>query len=70
MIEYLRPWKMFTLVIGVALLVLGAIAKIAPDWDIPISLLMALLTYAFAPLTMRIILERRWIHLPFALLIA
>ena len=68
--EYLRPWKLFTLAAGIALLVIGALADIAPDWDIPISFIMALLAYLTAPWSLRVLLQRRWKLLPLALLAA
>lgn len=58
--EYVRPWKIFTLAIGVTLLVLGSFYYQAPDWDIPISLIMAILAYLTAPWSLRVIVERRW----------
>jgi hypothetical protein len=66
--EYLRPWKLFTLAVGIALLVIGALLDIAPDWDIAISFIMALLAYLTAPWSLRVVLERRWRLLPLALL--
>jgi hypothetical protein len=66
--EYLRPWKLFTLAAGIALLVIGARMDIAPDWDVPISFIMALLAYLTAPWSLRVLLERRWRLLPLALL--
>ncbi len=60
MSEYLRPWKLFSLACGIALLIAGAFYYEAPDWDVPISLIMALLTYLTAPWSMRVILERQW----------
>ena len=68
--EYLRPWKLFTLAAGIALLVIGALLEIAPDWDIAISFIMALLAYLTAPWSLRVLLERRWRLLPLALLAA
>lgn len=65
--EYLRPWKLFTLGVGIALLIAGSIYTPAPDWDIPISLIMAVLAYLTAPWSLRVLLERRWNHLPAAL---
>lgn len=59
-LEYRRPWKLVTLSVGVALLVLGSFYTPAPDWDIPISLIMAAFTYLTAPWSMRVLLERRW----------
>jgi hypothetical protein len=65
--EYLRPWKLITLAIGIALLIAGAFYYQAPDWDIPISFIMAILAYLTAPWSLRVLLERRWQHLPGAL---
>ena len=58
--EYLRPWKLFSLACGVGLLIVGAYYYEAPDWDVPISLIMAALAYLTAPWSMRVMLERRW----------
>lgn len=58
--EYRRPWKLFTLGIGIALLIAGAFYYEAPDWDIPISFIMALLAYLTAPWSLRVVVERRW----------
>ena len=62
--EYARPWKLVTLALGIALLVAGSFYCEAPDWDIPISLIMALLAYLTAPWSLRVIVERRWRHWP------
>lgn len=59
-IEYTRSWKLITLAIGIGLLILGSFYYGAPDWDIPISLIMATLAYLTAPWSLRVILERRW----------
>ena len=66
--ELLRPWKLGTLGIGVALLVVGSIYYQAPDWDIPISLIMAGLSYVSASWSMRVMVERRWKQWPLMLL--
>jgi hypothetical protein len=58
--EYLRPWKLATLALGIALLIVGSYFTPAPDWDVPISLIMALLAYLTAPCSLRVIVERRW----------
>jgi hypothetical protein len=58
--EYFRPWKLVTLAVGIALLIIGSFYYGAPDWDIPISFIMAILTYLTAPWSMRVLLERRW----------
>lgn len=60
MTEYLRPWKLFTLAIGITLLIFGSFYYSAPDWDIPISFIMAILAYLTAPWSLRVILERQW----------
>lgn len=68
MSEYLRPWKLFSLACGVALLIVGSYHYDAPDWDIPISLIMATLAYLTAPWSLRVIMERRWRQWPAMLL--
>ena len=67
MTEYARPWKLVTLAIGIALLIVGSIYMPAPDWDIPISLIMAAFTYLTAPWSLRMFIERKWKNLPLAL---
>ena len=62
--EYPRPWKLVTLILGTTLLILGSFYYTAPDWDIPISIIMAIFTYIFAPWSIRVLLERRWRLLP------
>lgn len=66
--EYCRPWKLFSLAVGLALLVAGSIYMPALDWDIPISIIMAGFTYLTAPCSVRTVLERCWRCLPAALL--
>ena len=58
--EYFRPWKVISLAAGLALLITGAFYYKAPDWDVPISLIMGFLAYLTAPWSMRVLLERRW----------
>lgn len=65
--EYLRPWKLFSLACGIALLILGSIYTPALDWDIPISLIMAGFTYLTAPCSLKSLLERSWRQLPLVL---
>ena len=45
--DYGRPWKLFTLTYGIALLIAGSYWQPAPDWDVPISLIMGVGTYFF-----------------------
>ena len=58
--ELLRPWKLATLAIGIGLLVVGSFHYEAPDWDIPISIIMALMAYLTAAWSMHVMVERRW----------
>lgn len=62
--EYTRPWKLFSLFCGIALLVAGSFHYNAPDWDIPISFIMATLAYLTAPWSMRVVVKRRWKMFP------
>lgn len=68
MTEYLRPWKLATLAIGIALLVAGSFIWTAPDWDIPVSLIMAVIAYLTAGWSMRVMVERKWRLWPLMLL--
>ncbi len=60
LLEYLRPWKLVTLAVGIALLILGSFYSGAPDWDIPISFIMAILAYLTAPWSVSVLLQRKW----------
>lgn len=62
--DYLRPWKLFTLLVGIALLISGSFYYDALDWDIPISLIMAILAYLTAPWSIRALVERHWRRWP------
>lgn len=66
--EWLRPWKLLTLGIGLGLLIGGSYYYAAPDWDIPISIIMAGFTYLTAGWSMHVIVERRWQAWPFMVL--
>ncbi|HSV58576.1 MAG TPA: hypothetical protein VLJ19_06720 [Variovorax sp.] len=65
--EYLRPWKIATLALGINALIVGGKMEKSPDWDTGISVLMALLTYFTAPWVMRVLLEHNWRKAPLAL---
>ncbi|MDZ4203149.1 MAG: hypothetical protein U1C96_13500 [Gallionella sp.] len=65
--ELLRPWKLATLALGIALLIVGSFHYQAPDWDIPISFIMAIFAYLTAPWSLRILLELRWRQWPLML---
>ena len=68
--EYQRPWKLGSLLVGIALLIAGSFRYPAPDWDIPISLIMAVLAYLTAPWSLRVLVERRWRSFPLMFLCA
>ena len=67
MAEYQRPWKLFALFVGLFLLIVGSFYYKAPDWDIPISFIMAILAYLTAPWSMRVVVERQWKKFPLML---
>lgn len=68
--EYRRPWKLGTLAIGLGLLVAGSFVYHAPDWDIPVSFLMAGFTYLTSGWSMHALVERRWRDWPLMALFA
>jgi len=55
MTEFFRPWKLATLMVGLAWLIYGALYYNIGDWDVGISLIMGLMTYALAPWCVRTI---------------
>ena len=65
--ELLRPWKLSALGIGIGLLVVGSFYYEAPDWDIPISVIMALMAYLTASWSMHVMVERHWRQWPLML---
>jgi hypothetical protein len=62
--EQRRLWKIATFLIGLSLLVIGSFYYQAPDWDIPVSIIMAGFTYLTAGWSMHVIAERRWREWP------
>lgn len=66
-VEYCRPWKLLALCTGLLLLIVGSFYYRAPDWDIPISFIMAFFAYLTAPWSLRVILELRWKYFPLML---
>lgn len=65
--EYVRPWKLLSLLGGIVILLLGARYSGLPDWDVSVSLIMAVPAYFTAPCSLRVVLERRWKQFPLAL---
>lgn len=68
--EFLRPWKLATLSLGIGLLLVGSVVNPAPDWDIGISFVMAVLTYLTAPWFIHVIRSMDWRKSPMALIAA
>jgi hypothetical protein len=67
MVEYCRPWKLLALCAGLLLLIVGSYYYRAPDWDIPISFIMAFFTYLTAPWSLRVVIKRQWNYFPLML---
>ena len=65
--EWRRPWKLFALVCGINFLIVGSFYYQAPDWDIPISLIMSGFAYLSASWSMHVMVERRWRQWPLML---
>lgn len=62
--KYDHPFNVTTYILGLSLLVLGALYAGAPDWDIPISVIMSVFCYMFSTKTVVALLERDWPRLP------
>lgn len=62
--KYLHPFNLTTYVLGLALLIVGALYSGSPDWDIPISIIMSVFCYAFSTKTILAIVDRQWEQLP------
>jgi hypothetical protein len=69
LLECRRPWKIATFLIGLGLLIVGSYVLPAPDWDIPISIIMASFTYLTAGWSMHVMVERRWRDWPMMILL-
>lgn len=66
--EYLRPWKLATFALGLVVLIVGADYYRVPDWDYPISFIMATMTYLTAPWSVEAVWQRKWKRMPLVLL--
>ena len=53
--ELLRPWKLGTFAVAMALLLAGAVVYRVSDWDVGITILMGSLTYLCAPWSVRVL---------------
>ena len=58
--RYTSKWNLATLGMGVCLLIGGSFYYQAPDWDIPISLIMAGFSYLSAAWSLQVIVFRVW----------
>lgn len=65
--ELLRPWKLVSLAVGVALMLVGSIHYQISDWDLGISVIMPLLTYLTSPWVVRVIAGLHFRYLLLAL---
>ena len=65
--EYLRPWKLSALAVGLSLLIAGSYYYQAIDWDVPISFIMAFFAYLTASWSLRVLVERQWKLFPMML---
>jgi hypothetical protein len=52
--------KLYSFLIGLSLLIAGAVWLNFPDWDIPVSFLMSIATFATAQWSVSVLWERRW----------
>lgn len=55
--EYFRLWKIVTYSIGLTLLIIGGKVFKFDDWDTGISIVMSSLTYFFAPISVRALIN-------------
>ena len=60
------PWRLCLLAAGLAILCVGSHVTPSVDWDYPISFIMGVSAYLFAPWTVRAIAYRHWKWLPLA----
>ena len=65
-----EPWRLVCLGFGLILLCVGSHMTPSVDWDYPISFIMGIWAYVFAPWTFRALFYRRWKMIPLALLAA
>jgi hypothetical protein len=66
----MHAWKLATLALGIGILIAGAAIEQLPDWDVGVSVLMAVLTYLTAPFFIRTIYRQQWRMLPLAVFLA
>ena len=62
----LAPWRLLCLAVGLVVVCVGSHVMPSVDWDYPISFIMGVSAYVFAPWTFRTIIHHRWKWLPLA----
>lgn len=65
--NYRHPWNISALFVGIGLLIAGSYYYEAPDWDIPISLIMAGFSYLTAAWSLHVLVKREWRKFPLML---
>ena len=68
--ELVNPWRLAALAVGLGILIAGSHLTPSADWDYPISFIMGLWAYVFAPWTVRALVYLDWKRLPLAWLFA
>jgi len=65
----IAPWRLCFLAAGLVLLCVGSHVTPSDDWDYPVSFIMGVCAYVFAPWTVRVLVYRRWKWLAVAFLL-
>jgi hypothetical protein len=60
--ELIRPWKLISLIGGIISLILGSYIVKLPDWDIGLSIMMALLAYTFSSWSLALLLSSFYLN--------
>lgn len=56
----IAPWRLCFLAAGLVLLCVGSHVTPSDDWDYPVSFIMGVCAYVFAPWTVRALVYHRW----------
>lgn len=64
--ELVRPFRLVSLGIGLAILIAGSIWTPSDDWDIPLCFVMGIPSYVLAPWAFRQVCYFRWKWMPLA----
>lgn len=66
--NYRHPWNVVTFAGGLASLIAGSYYYEAPDWDVPINVIMAVFTYISAAWSLDVLVKLRWRKFPLMML--